>query len=143
MIDVVKDALARIPGPPDQIIVLLQPSQPLRQPKHVKAAIELLEARGTSHGADAGCVISVVPTESIDKVYTRNDWELWPCGRGVERRQDARPTFKRDGTVYAWRRSSYLYAHPWIALDIDPRESCSLDTPEDWAEAERRLRAQA
>jgi hypothetical protein len=31
MVDVIKDVLARVPGPEDQIIVLLQPTQPLQR----------------------------------------------------------------------------------------------------------------
>src|SRR3990167_957762 len=77
---VVEHVLERIPGPPDQIILLVQPTQPLREPKHLTQAIELLEAR-VSH---EGCAISVTPTESIDKVFTRLDWELLPAGSGVE-----------------------------------------------------------
>jgi CMP-N,N'-diacetyllegionaminic acid synthase len=46
MIAVVQHALAQIPGPPEQIILLLQPTQPLRQPKHLTAAIELLQSSG-------------------------------------------------------------------------------------------------
>lgn len=135
MIAVVEHALAEIKGPPDQIILLLQPTQPLRQPKHIAAAVALLYAQMSFDG----CAISVIPTESIDKMYVRLGRELFPCGLAVERRHDGKPTFKRDGTVYAWYRRSRLYARPWLALDIDPAETCSLDTEADWAEAERRL----
>ena len=44
MIAVVQHALTQIPGPPDQIILLLQQTQPLRTPAHLQRAMQLLEA---------------------------------------------------------------------------------------------------
>lgn len=136
MIDVVKDVLARVPGSDDQIVVLLQPTQPLRKPEHVTAAINLLRDKG------AGTVMSVVQLESIDKLLMYTDWDrgaLTSCGSAAERRQHARPTFKRDGTVYAWRRGEGYMPHPWWPMIMDPDDTCALDEPRDWDEAERRL----
>src|ERR1041385_7681588 len=42
MIAVVQHALEALSGEPDDIIVLLQPTQPLRTPAHVEEAIRLL-----------------------------------------------------------------------------------------------------
>lgn len=155
MIDVVKHALAQIPGPPEQIIVLLQPTQPLRTPEHVKAAIALLE----SSGVDSVVSVVALPlTHSPDMVCEIQDGRLlpWP-GRGdVEsywsihcktRRQDATPAYLRDGTVYAFRRENLnhefgtIYGGDCRPLIIPASESCPLDSPADWADAERRLQA--
>lgn len=138
MVEVVKHVLSEIPGPDDQIICLLQPTQVLRRPEHVTAAIDLM---------NAGCarVVSVTPAESPDKLVrlVGCDCEVvvpWD-GRAVERRQDARQAFKRDGTIYAWRRNDdNPLGLPAVALFIPTSETCALDSPEDWAEAERRLR---
>jgi hypothetical protein len=50
----------------------------------------------------------------------------------------------RDGTVYAfWRRTlvdhGSIYGRDCRPLVIDTAESVTIDTPADWAEAERRL----
>jgi CMP-N-acetylneuraminic acid synthetase len=65
-------------------------------------------------------------------------------GAGVTRRQDARPAYSRDGTVYAcWRttleRFGNIYGERCQPLMLDAADSLSIDSPSDWAEAERRL----
>jgi CMP-N-acetylneuraminic acid synthetase len=67
-----------------------------------------------------------------------------PEGARVSRRQDARPAFERDGTVYAfWRRTlretHSIYGRNCRPLILPSAESLTLDTPEDWDEAERRI----
>lgn len=148
MISVVKHALEQIPGPEDQIIVLLQPTQPLRKPEHITRAIDLLR----SSGADS--VVSVVeipkthharfqlaigPTGSL--TAPDHAWGALPVNR-----QDVRPAYRRDGTVYAfWRRTvtdfGTIYGEDCRPLIIDPDDSCELDTEADWADLERRWRA--
>ena len=69
-----------------------------------------------------------------------------PEGARVARRQDARPAYVRDGTVYVFRREAFerhgsIYGRDCRPLVVDPAVSLSLDTPDDWAEAERRLGA--
>lgn len=132
---VVDHVLETIPGPPDQIILLVQPTQPLRQPKHLAAAIALLES------SVSGSVVSVVETESPDKLMSEmlGGW-LIPWTTLKERRQDCKPAWRRDGTVYAWRRQDRYWLQPWHMLVIPPEESQALDTPFDWAMAELRLR---
>lgn len=149
MLDVVKHALAEIPGPDDQIVLLVQPTQPLRQPKHLRAAIDLLESRWLD---------SVVSVVELPRTHNP-EWQLvlgddgsllrWTAGPLNEtigtRRQDLCRTFIRDGTVYGFHRRTVsqfgnIYGHEVLPLIIPASESCALDTPEDWAEAERRLR---
>lgn len=157
MIDVVKHALEAIPGPPDQIIVLLQPTQPLRQPKHVRQAITMMRTRRPKgyewESRSWHSVVSVTaipPTHHPDVVVGFIGKQLYRRGRGSDwyylphRRQDLRPVYIRDGTVYAFRRSTVtqygsIYGQHVAGLVIPPDETCPLDTPEDWAEAERRL----
>ena len=64
----------------------------------------------------------------------------------MTRRQDARPAYVRDGTVYAcWRetleRFGSIYGNDCRPLLVDPHESLSIDSIDDWSEAERRLAA--
>ena len=141
MVDVVNNVLRRIPGPPNQPILLLQPTQPFRTEQHLLDALNLLKKPFVDS------VVSVVPTESPDKLHRIKDGILRPWGARVlpvERRQDALPAYRRNGTVYAfWRRTvevyRNLYGRTTLPLIIKPEESCWLDTMADWADAERRL----
>lgn len=156
MLAVVQDTLDIVPGPPDQIIVLLQPTQPLRQPKHVQAAIQML--RETEEAESVVSVTALPPTHHPEMVLVQSDF-----GRGLEnwsqcceclshgwplsfppRRQAVSRAYIRDGTVYAFYRATVanrgnIYGKHAVPLIIPPEDTCPLDTPEDWAEAERRL----
>jgi N-acylneuraminate cytidylyltransferase len=160
MIDVVKHALEQIPGPSDQIVVLLQCTQPFRTPAHVRAAIELLQS------SEADSVVSVVElprTHShqllsaitpngflvpISAVFDDGDPPPWheAWRRLPWRRQDAPPSYLRDGTVIAFRRQTVeqygtLYGDLVRPLIIPPEETCGLDTESDWADCVRRWEA--
>lgn len=148
MYDVVQHALSCILGSSEDLCVLLQPTQPLRTPEHVKAAIELLRQTG------ADSVVSVTPlplTHSPDLVCEIEasgrlaGWEHEYVGRyQPTRRQDARPAYKRDGTCYAFFRRTVdtgtLYGTDCRPLIIPPDETCELDTEADWQALEARWR---
>ena len=127
-----------------ELIVLLQPTSPLRRPEHVHAAVSML--RDTN--ADSVVTVIEVPRHlSPDYVMKIEDGLLKPFlseGTRVARRQDARPAYSRDGTVYAcWRRTidrfNSIYGDDCRPLVIDAAESLSIDSPADWDAAERRL----
>ena len=103
------DTLAASGWVPD-IVVLLQPTSPLRRPEHVRAAVDQLRQTG------ADSVVTVVELArhlSPDYVMRVEDGRLRPFlpeGARVTRRQDARPAFSREGTVYAcWRSTIERY----------------------------------
>jgi len=105
MIDVVKHCLDLCPRA--EAFLLLQPTQPLRQVRHLAQAAALLRGRDS--------VVSV----------------------GLD-------TFQRDGTVYAfWRqtviRYGTIYGENIALMAVPAAETINLNTPEDWARAERRL----
>lgn len=151
MIAVVQHALAQIPGAADDIIVLLQPTQPFRTPAHVRAAMALL------HETQADSVVSVVPLplthspEMLCRISSNgllSPTNSYPpeWSKISTQRQSARQYYKRDGTAYAfWRktltRCDSIYGLVVRPLVIDPAESCELDTEADWAEVERRWAA--
>ncbi len=126
-----------------QIIVLLQPTSPLRTPEHIRRAVQMLRE------SQADSVVSVVPlplTHSPEYVMRLEDGKLVPFlpYRVCQRRQDVRPAYMRDGTIYTcWRKTvteqHSLYGAHCLPLILAPSESLSIDTPEDWAEAERRI----
>jgi CMP-N,N'-diacetyllegionaminic acid synthase len=146
MLPVIEHALAEIArgGWSPDIIVLLQPTSPLRRPLHIRDAVHLL--RDT--GADSVVTVVEVPRHlSPDYVMRVDEGRLKPFlpgGARVTRRQDARPAYSRDGTVYAFRRSTIerfggIYGDDCRPLVIDASESLSIDSPADWDEAERLL----
>jgi CMP-N-acetylneuraminic acid synthetase len=126
------------------VIVLLQPTSPLRRPSHVRDAVTMLKE------TKPDSVVSVVELPrhlSPDYVMRIEDGALRPFlpeGERVTRRQDARPAYSREGTVYAcWRttleRWGNIYGERCQPLILDAADSLSIDSPDDWAEAERRL----
>jgi len=146
MLPVVQHALTEVSqdGWSPDIIVLLQPTSPLRRPDHIRDAVSML--RDTS--ADSVVTVVEVPRHlSPDYVMRIEGGHLKPFlpdGSRVTRRQDARPAYSRDGTVYAFRRSTIertggIYGDDCRPLLIDACDSLSIDSPADWDEAERLL----
>jgi CMP-N-acetylneuraminic acid synthetase len=146
MAPVIVHALAELSrqGWAPDIIVLLQPTSPLRRPDHIRAAVNLLRETG----ADSVVTVVEVPRHlSPDYVMRIEDGRLKPFlpdGARVTRRQDARPAYSRDGTVYAFRRATLersggIYGEDCRPLLIDARASLSIDTQGNWDEAVRIL----
>jgi CMP-N-acetylneuraminic acid synthetase len=161
MIAVVQHALEQIPGQPDDIIVLLQPTQPFRTPHQVRQAITLLGIFEPDDDplAAVDSVVSVVPiapTHAPEMALVLNRWNdlvpwdvdrssatTWMWAKRPTRRQDVPVSYRADGTVYAcWRETvtqyKSLYGQAVRPLILDPAESCELDTEADWADVERR-----
>jgi CMP-N-acetylneuraminic acid synthetase len=127
-----------------EIVVLLQPTSPLRTPAHVRAAVEMLRQTG----ADSVVTVVEVPRHlSPDYVMRIQDGRLvsfLPDGIRVTRRQDARPAFVRDGTAYVFwtrtlRATRSIYGGDCRPLVVPAEESITIDAPADWEEAERRI----
>jgi CMP-N,N'-diacetyllegionaminic acid synthase len=130
------------------VIVLLQPTSPLRTPAHIRQSVELL----LETGADS--VVSVVELPqhlSPDYVMRIENGRLvhyLPEGERVTRRQDARVACIRDGTVYTfWRRTlldkGNIYGDNCWPMFVPAHESLTIDSPRDWIEAERRIQRNA
>jgi CMP-N-acetylneuraminic acid synthetase len=129
-----------------EIVVLLQPTSPLRTAAHIQTAIrELRNSR-----ADSVVTVLELPRHlSPDYVMRVEEGRLVPFlpdGMRVTRRQDARLAFVRDGTVYAFwtktlRNTRSIYGDVCRPLIIPAGESITIDSPDDWREAERRIAA--
>jgi CMP-N,N'-diacetyllegionaminic acid synthase len=137
------DALARGGWTPD-VMVLLQPTSPLRRPDHIRNAVELLYETK----ADSVVTVNELPLDhSPDYLMRIEEGFLRPFlaeGARLTRRQDARPAYWREGTAYVfWRetleRFGNIYGDKCYPLILDPAESLSIDTEADLEEARRRL----
>jgi CMP-N,N'-diacetyllegionaminic acid synthase len=126
------------------IVVLLQPTSPLRRPWHVRDAVTLL--RETK--ADSVVTVVELPRHLSPDYVMRIEGDVLrpflPDGARVTRRQDARAAYSRDGTVYAcWQKTidrfSSIYGERCHPLIVSAADSLSIDSLDDWAEAERRL----
>jgi len=133
-------------GWPVEIVVLLQPTSPLRTGGQIRAAVTALRE------SDADSVVSVQPVPlhlSPDYVLRLEDDRLVPFlaeGSRVTRRQDVRPAYFRDGTVYCTRRDvlmneGSIYGTRCLPLVLAPGSTITMDTPEDWNAAEAALAA--
>jgi CMP-N,N'-diacetyllegionaminic acid synthase len=146
MVHVIQHALTEVSRQewsPD-IIVLLQPTSPLRRPQHIRDAVNLL--RQTT--ADSVVTVVELPRDHSPDYLMRIDGGcLRPFLTDVPRltrRQDARPAYWRDGTAYVFWRSTLerfgdIYGENCCPLVLDGRDSLSIDTQDDWNEATERL----
>jgi CMP-N-acetylneuraminic acid synthetase len=132
---------------------LLQPTQPLRQPKHLRAALDLLAASGAdsvvsvvelplSYSPDVICAIWRERLRPYP-VYVSHEQRM-EFSEQPTRRQDAEVVYRRDGTCYAFRRRTVehygnIYGDFVKPLIIPADESCELDSLADWAALERRI----
>jgi CMP-N-acetylneuraminic acid synthetase len=129
-----------------EIIILLQPTSPLRSAEEIRTAAQILR----STGCDSVVSVSPVPQHLCpDFVFRINQGVLrhfLPEGAEVRRRQDVRPAWYRNGTVYAfWRRTfemfNDIYGDNCRPLLTDPNRSITIDTLEDFEAAEAWLAA--
>ena len=134
-IDVVIDALDRLPG--HGIVVLLQPTSPLRSAADIDAALERMQVAG------APAVVSLRAAED----HPAWTFKLADDGRlvrfvddatltGVTRRQDLPPAWCLNGAVYAartdWlRRTRSFLAEGTVGSEMPASRSLDIDTFDD------------
>lgn len=145
MIDVAIHAMNELErgGYSPDVLVLLQPTSPLRTAEHIRYSLALLD------GYDSVCTVVPVPKDLcphyLMKIGNTGFLEFFmPDGPLFTRRQDVPQAYRRDGTLFVTlvpvileQRSFYgARCMPYI---LDPQESMNIDTPQEWAEAESRL----
>ena len=142
-------SLADREGYAPDVIVILQPTSPLRESSHIDEAVGLL----LESGADS--VVSVVPVPhqyNPASVMSIVDGALQPFlpgeGGRIQRRQEKPQVYARNGpAVYAARAAhllsedAHLYAGVCRAYVMPRDRSIDIDEPEDLAAAESLLRA--
>lgn len=133
-IDVVVDALQRVPG--HDIVVLLQPTSPLRSTADIDGAIELLE----SSGAPA-CVSLRTADEHPYWTFRLTDGGVLthfaepPAGTPL-RRQDLPAAWCLNGAVYVARVDWFLRERGFLSTQtvgypMPAERSLDIDTPAD------------
>ncbi|MDC8758883.1 cytidylyltransferase domain-containing protein [Janthinobacterium fluminis] len=133
-IDVVVDALERVPG--HDIVVLLQPTSPLRSTADIDGTLELLEASGAP-----SCVSLRAADEHPYWTYRLDaDGRLAryaepPAGMPL-RRQDLPPAWCLNGAVYAARTGWFLRQRSFLSpqtagYPMPAERSLDIDTPAD------------
>ena len=126
MLDVIRHAAEEIPC---DVLVLLQPTSPLRRPEHVDESVALLRETG------ADCVVSVVEVPHQfrpDSLMALEDGRLVALG-DARRRQDKQSVYARNGpavlVVRPDRLGDDLYAGDTRPYVMDPRDSIDVDGP--------------
>lgn len=124
------------------VVCLLQPTSPVREPQDIKTAIAMLDGDGLD------CVVSVSPSKASPYF---NLLERDPkTGRvslsktlpaDVSRRQDAPEVFLLNGSIYVWTRAALtcrrtIYCDRTGLYPMPALRSVDIDTEEDWELAE-------
>jgi len=133
---------------PDAVMIL-QPTSPLRRAVDIRESIALLERSG----AESVVSVSEVPAHHNPMRTLRVDDQGMaslfvtgePVRRRINRRQDMPAAWTMNGAVYLFRTSVLTAAEPSLygnrtAAYIMPAEyGISIDSLDDWAEAEHAL----
>jgi CMP-N-acetylneuraminic acid synthetase len=139
-----KELAAR--GEKPDYMVLLEPTAPGRQSKHIKELVELV----AGNGADSGFTVMPVPPGhnahwqfALDASNKPSIVTGEPVSQIIRRRQELPPLYVRGGSTYIFHTDLLLLEQPTLygdsvrVLPIDPKYSVDLDTEEDWQEAEK------
>jgi CMP-N-acetylneuraminic acid synthetase len=125
------------------VIVLLQPTSPLRRGEHIDAAIVWLERAG---GDSVVSVVEVPHQFSPVSVLRLDDGWLFPFldGPAIPSRQDKPRLYARNGPAVLVVRASViaggsLYGNASWPLVMKPEESVDVDTPWDLSLVEAAL----
>jgi CMP-N,N'-diacetyllegionaminic acid synthase len=131
------------------VVVILQPTSPLRSAADIAAALRMLE----SSGADSVVSVTEVSAHAhpmrMLRVDDRGEATLFATGepvrKRINRRQDLPPAYVMNGAIYACRAGALLgpepslYGDRVVAYPMPAERSISIDDFEDWAAAERAL----
>jgi CMP-N-acetylneuraminic acid synthetase len=126
------------------LMMLLQPTSPLRQSRHIDEAIQLIETSG------ADCVVSVMPVPhqyNPVSVLSIVDGVLVPFlpgeGGRIQRRQEKPPVYARNGpAIYLGRTQNllkpdaHLYKGVCRPYIMEAKHSVDIDSYEDLAYAD-------
>jgi CMP-N,N'-diacetyllegionaminic acid synthase len=137
---------------PDAVMIL-QPTSPLRRAQDIRDSIGLLE----KSGADSVVSVSEVPahfnpmrTLRVEEDGTATLFVSGePVRRRINRRQDMPAAWTMNGAIYLFRadviggREPSLYGNRTAAYVMPPQFAVSIDSLDDWTQAEDALRLRA
>jgi CMP-N,N'-diacetyllegionaminic acid synthase len=127
------------------VIVMLQPTCPLRRPEHVTATVErLVRDQLDAVWTVTASNLKLHPLKQLkigeDKRLTYYD----PGGAEIIARQQLTPVYHRNGAAYAIARQCLLEQQALLGQQsgavVIEEELISIDTLEDFAAVERQLR---
>jgi CMP-N-acetylneuraminic acid synthetase len=134
---------------PDWVMILL-PTSPLRQPSHIREAVDL----AMRSGADSVVGVDELPAHFNPMRVVTIDDDGWarllvgnaPVKRRPGRRQDMPGAWVLNGAIYLFRTALLfdsaepsLYGDKVAAYRMAAPYGFNIDEPEDWATAERLL----
>ncbi len=133
-------------------VMILQPTSPLRQPFHIREAIDL----AASSGADSVVGVGELPAHHHPMRALSVDDAGWahlllgnqPVKRRPVRRQDMPRAWIINGAIYLFRTALLfdptepsLYGDKVAAYPMSSPYGLNIDEPDDWGIAERALSA--
>ena len=141
--------LAANEGYQPDLVIILQPTSPLRRAEHVREAVSLAQ----TSGADSVIGVSAVPIHYHPlrtlRVAPDGTAVLFVSGEPVrrrdKRRQDLPPVWAMNGAIYVFRTGTLfdpdpsLFGKRSVAYPMQHPSGLSLDDPDDWIEVERHL----
>jgi N-acylneuraminate cytidylyltransferase len=138
-IDVVLHAVAQMEqreAQPYDVVVLLQPTAPLRTSSDIDQALQLL----IESGADSVVSFSPVIQAHPYYLYTLEAGKPQPFVASTDpllQRQDFPTVYVRNGAIYATRRDLLVQQRTYYGADcrayvMPPERSINIDTPFDW-----------
>ncbi len=130
---------------PDYVMIL-QPTSPMRQPKHIKECVELI----LKTGADSVFSVAKLPEEYsqykamlIDKDGYLRLTTGEPIYKRVARRQEVVPNYYSAGLVYLFKTSLLFdpknpnfYGDKVVPYIVEEKYAVDINTPQEWAKAE-------
>ena len=131
------------------LVMILQPTSPLRRAQDVRGAVSL----ASTSGADSVVSVSAVPVHYHPLRTLRVDADgnatLFVSGEPVrrrdKRRQDLPPVWAMNGAIYLFRASTLsdpepsLFGARSVAYEMPHPSGLSIDDLDDWMEVERHL----
>ena len=131
------------------VVLILQPTSPLRSSADIAAALRMLELSGADSVVSVNEVSAHAHPMRMLRVDDQGNAVLFATGQPVRkrinRRQDLPKAFLMNGAVYACRHEVLFAAEPSlygdrvVAYPMPPERSISIDDLEDWAAAERAI----
>lgn len=144
-------ALKEKDGYEPDYVMILQPTVPLREPRHIKEAVELI----CTSGADS--VVSVTELDAhcnpLWAVHIDKDGYLKlfvtgePLSSIIPRRQDLPVVYTKDGAIFLFKTNPLFepvkpnfYGARTVAYVMERHCTINIDTLDDWRRAEERLK---